>query len=153
MLRKVLGKIVPKDLGTGTPSASNFLRGDRTWAVPGGTLTSGEYTPTLYNTANLDASTAYKCQWMRVGNVVHVSGKVDVNPTAGGVSTQLGISLPVASNFDQEENCAGTAFAIAVAGQGAAILAETTNDRAFLMFVSADTSNRAMFFTFTYLVI
>src|SRR5438552_1367658 len=37
---------------------------------------SGSYTPRLTNVANLSASTAYTCQWMRVGNTVTVSGKV-----------------------------------------------------------------------------
>ena len=114
---------------------------------------SGVYTPALTNVANLDASTAYQCQWIRVNDMVTVSGRVDVDPTAAAASTQLGIALPVASNFGAAEDCAGTAFASGIAGQGAAILADTANDRAQLQFVSADLTNQAMYFTFMYQVI
>jgi hypothetical protein len=113
---------------------------------------AGTYTPTLTNVANLDASTAYACQYLRVGATVTVSGKVDVDPTAAG-SAQLGISLPIASNFATAQQCAGTAFAPAIAGQGAAILGDTTNDRAQMQWIAVDTTNQAMYFTFTYQVV
>lgn len=116
-------------------------------------LAHGKYTPTLTNVANLAASTAYECQYIRVGNTITVSGKVDVDPTLAVTSTQLGISLPVASNFGAAEDCAGTAFSPTISGMGAAILADTTNDRAQMQFVSSDTNSNAMYFTFTYEVL
>jgi hypothetical protein len=117
------------------------------------TTTSGTYTPTLTNVANLDASTAYEAQYMRVGNTVTVSGKVDVDPTLTATSTQLGISLPVASNFGTQQDCGGVAFCPAIAAMGAAILADRTNDRAQLQFVSSDVNNNSLFFIFSYQVI
>ena len=69
-------------------------------------LGAGSYTPTLTGVTNVAASTAYACQWMRVRDVVTVSGKVDVDPTVVG-STKLGISLPIASNLSAAEQCAG----------------------------------------------
>lgn len=117
------------------------------------TLASGTYTPTLTGVANVAASTAYQCQYMRVGSVVTVSGKVDVDPTAPAAATQLGISLPVASNLGAAEDCAGTAFAPAIAGQGAAILGDAANNRAEMNWVSADITNQPMYFTFTYEII
>jgi hypothetical protein len=116
-------------------------------------ITAGTYTPTLTNVANLDGSTAYECQYLRVGSVVTVSGKVDVNPTAGAVQTRLGISLPVASDFGAEEDCGGAAFAHVIAGQGAAIRADSTNNRADMTWLSGDTTSQPMSFTFTYAVI
>lgn len=116
-------------------------------------LTSGTYTPTLTNVANLDGSTAYQCQYIRIGNTVTVSGKVDVDPTLATTSTQLGISLPIASNLGATEDCAGTAFASGIAGQGAAILGDAANDRAQMQWMSTDITNQAMYFTFTYEVI
>ena len=115
-------------------------------------LLSGTYTPTLTNVTNLTASTAYQCQYSQVGTVVTVSGKVDVDPTAA-VATELGISLPIASNLATAQNCGGVAFAAAVAGQGAAILADAANDRASMQWVAADLANRSMHFTFQYVVI
>lgn len=116
-------------------------------------LAFGTYTPTLTNVANLAASTAYSCQYMRVGNTVTVSGKVDIDPTVTATLTRLGISLPIASNLGAQEQCAGTAVASGIASQSAAILGDATNDRAQLEYISTDITNQSMYFTFTYRVI
>jgi hypothetical protein len=116
------------------------------------TSSAGAYTPALTNVANLDASTAYECQYIRVGNNVHVSGRVDLDPTAAG-AVQLGIALPVASNIGATEDCAGVAFASGIAGQGAAITGDAANNRAELQFIAVDTTNQPMYFSFTYQVL
>lgn len=118
-------------------------------------IASGTYTPTLTNGTNVTASTAYQCQWMRVGNVVTVSGKVDIDPNLTSTSTQLGISLPIASTTGSAQNLAGTAVgdngsALANAAQ---ILADTANNRANLAFWSSSTANAAWSFHFTYVVL
>lgn len=115
-------------------------------------VTNGTYTPTLTNVTNLDTSAANLCTYIRVGTAVTVSGRVDLDPTAAG-AVELGISLPIASNFTDNKQCAGVAFSNAVAGQGAAILSDLTNDRASLQFVAVDTSNRVMMFVFQYQVL
>lgn len=116
-------------------------------------LGAGTYTPSLTNVANLDASTAYQCQYMKVGATVTVSGRVDIDPTLAATTTQLGISLPVASNLGASENCGGTAFASGIAAQGAAIRGDAANDRAELIYKSSDVTNQPMYFVFTYTVI
>lgn len=133
--------------------ATKYLDGTGSYSVPGGTLASGTYTPTLTNVANLDASTAYACQYLRVGSVVTVSGRVDIDPTLTATSTILGISLPVASTFAANTNCGGVAFAEGIAGMGGAIEADATNFRAQLVFISSDVTNKGMWFLFTYRVI
>lgn len=146
---------------TGAGDSSNhYHSSDRARANHTGTqaistisdVTIGTYTPTLTGVANVAASTAYTCQYIKAGTMVVVSGKVDVDPTAAAV-TQLGISLPVASNFANPEECAGTAFCPAVAGQGAAILADAANNRAEMQWVAVDLANRTMAFTFVYRII
>jgi hypothetical protein len=116
-------------------------------------LAAGTWTPTLTNVANLAASTAYQCQYMRVGDTVTASCKVDIDPTLAATSTQLGISLPVASNFGAVEDCAGTAAASGIAGQVAAIIADAANDRCQLQYISGDITNQPMYLVFTYQVI
>jgi hypothetical protein len=110
------------------------------------------YTPTLTGVANLDAVTAYVAQWLAVGNGVVVSGKFDANAAAAGALCQFGLSLPIASDFTAEEDCGGVAFARAVAGQGAAIRADATNNRAMVEWTAADTADRAMSFILFYRV-
>lgn len=116
-------------------------------------LASGVYTPTLTNVANLDGSTTFECQYSRVGSVVTVSGKVSVNPTLTATSTQLGISLPIASDFGAQEDCGGVAFAQGIAGQGAGISGDNANNRAHMQWVSSDVTDQAMNFVFQYQVI
>lgn len=74
-------------------------------------IQSGTYTPTVSNTVNLDANTPRLCQWLRVGNVVSVSGGINIDPTSNGIETNYQLSLPVASNFAQVWECAGSVAA------------------------------------------
>lgn len=113
----------------------------------------GTYTPTLTNVTNVTASTAFACQYSRVGNTVTVSGYCNVQATAGTTLTELGISLPIASNLANAQECCGTAAAYGTVNQSGAILADVTNDRASLRYLSVDTTNRSMGFIFTYQVI
>ena len=118
----------------------------------GSVLDAGTYTPTLTNVANLGASTSYQAQYLRVGATVFVSGRVDVDPTAGA-ATQLGISLPIASNIGATEDLGGAAFASGIAGQGAAIYGDLTNNRAQMEWIAVDITNQPMFYSFGYQVI
>jgi len=115
-------------------------------------ITSGVYTPTLTAVINVAASTQLQCQYVRIGSVVIVSGRLSVDPTAVG-ATELGISLPIASNFGAVEDCGGVGFANASDGLGAAIVADTTNDRATMVWVQSDAANRSMSIIFMYRVI
>lgn len=115
--------------------------------------TSGFYTPAGVNVANLDAFTMYECQWSRAGDVITVTGKADVDPTAPGVLTLLGIPLPTASNLGAEEHCAGVAFSPGVAGMGAAIRGDAANNRAEMAWIASSTASQSMFFSFSFRVI
>lgn len=115
---------------------------------------AGTYTPTLTGVANVGASTAYVCQYMRVGSVVTVSGQVDIDPTTGvSTTTQLGISLPVASSLSATTQVAGTCCSPSIVAQSGGIYADATNDRAQLDFKAADPNNTIWYFNFTYLVV
>lgn len=118
------------------------------------TLNHGTYTPTLTNVTNITASTAYVSQWMRVGNIVTVSGRVDIDPNLGGsTASELGVSLPIASNFTGANlnQCNGT-FVSNATGQAGAIFSDATNDRAQFLFLATNTANASFSFTFTYVI-
>jgi hypothetical protein len=93
---------------------------------------------------------------MRVGDVVTVSGKVDIAVTATGL-TQLNMTLPVASNFSASENCGGVAqvsYSGISTNLAAGIQADATNDRAQLYYFGNVTgAAQSFFFTFTYRII
>ena len=84
-------------------------------------IDTGTYFPVLTNVTNVDASSVYTCQYVRIGNIVTVSGKVGIDCTAAAATaTELGMDLPIASNFTTEEQCAGTAASENGAGTGKA---------------------------------
>lgn len=151
-------------LDDGANTALHFHDADRARANHTGTqtmatisdlpvLASGTYTPTLTHVANVSASTAYQCQYLRVGNVVTVSGKADVDPTTISTSTMLGISLPIASNLGAIEDCGGTTASGGLAGQSGVIRGDIANNRAEMFYVCVADTNTGMFFTFTYEII
>ncbi len=116
-------------------------------------LNYGAYTPTLTNTANLSASTAYPCQYMQVGTVVTVSGRVDVDPTTITTLTQLKISLPVSSNFTQSYQCGGCGGAAGTSVEAYGITAAPSDTNALMSWVAVDVTNHQVAFSFTYQVV
>lgn len=136
-----------------SPSTTRYKLGQVT--AGSSTIASGTYTPTLTGVTNISASTAYACNYMRVGNTVTVSGKILFTLTGTG-AYELGISLPVASNFANNYECAGVGTGTTstpAASDVGYIKADTTNDRASLLGDDNDTSSHEHYFTFTYTII
>jgi hypothetical protein len=127
-------------------------------AATDGNVFSGTYTPTLTNTTNVSSSTAFVCQYMRVGNVVTVSGRVDITPTAISTTTILQLTVPVASNFTSSENARGTSSlasgTAAETGNGCgAVYSESSSQLVNLRHASTTTGSRSHSFTFTYRIL
>ncbi len=116
-------------------------------------ITSGTFTPTLIAVTNIDGATAYLCHYLRVGDVVTFSGKVDVNPTSAGSATTLGMTLPFSTNFGNDFECAGAGAYAAATSRPAAIIADATNNRATFQWVPEHSDSQRMMFTLTYQVI
>lgn len=136
-----------------TPSTTRYKLGQVT--AGSSTIASGTYTPTLTGVTNVTSTTAYVCQYMRVGNVVTVSGKIEVTPTVNNAQTTIGVSLPIASNFANSQECGGAAHSVAntVLGHGAAIYADATNDRAEMDYFETHGASDTFSFSFTYQII
>lgn len=115
-------------------------------------IASGTYSPTISNTSGVAASTTRVCQWMRVGNVVTVSGSVEIDPSAATVTFEL--SLPVASNFAATNQLGGIlVFNYGPPQDFGMIRASPANDTAACAAFVAGTANTDVPFTFTYVVI
>jgi len=110
------------------------------------TTPTGTYTPTLTNTTNLDASTAYTTPYVRIGDRVIVSITWDANATAAaGTGTVMGVSLPIASNFIATGDCQGAGAMNTAAGSaaytGVIVGADAANNRATFTWRSGSTAN------------
>lgn len=136
---RVYGTMLHNNAGAVTGSVNQYIA-------------SGTYSPTLTAVTNIAATTTHKCQWMRVGNVVTVSGRIEIDPTSASTLSTLGISLPIPSNFGNLEDAAGTARSVSAGvDYGGQIGADAANDRATLTFITAsDVANQSWYFHFTY---
>lgn len=115
-------------------------------------LASGSYVPTFTNGTNVAASTSGQAHWVRVGNMVFVSGSCGIDPTAADTQSVLGISLPIFSNLTAASDLAGQINGDGVARTGGVIYANITTDVAECDFSSASTANRSFGYTFAYVV-
>ncbi len=114
-----------------------------------GLSSSGTYTPTLTAVTNVSASTPFVCMYNRVGSIVTVFWTANIDPTAAApTSTELGMSLPIASNLASGVDLAGAGNCGATPAQTSVVGADTTNDRASIVFTAtsvADATHRGSF--------
>lgn len=117
------------------------------------TVKWGTYTPTLTNVTGITASTAYVCQYVRLGRMAVVSGQVDIGASASGANMRLGFSLPIASDFSAEEQCGGVASASAIDLGVCSIIADASNNRAEFKGTPPSAANEAYSFIFMYRIL
>lgn len=72
-----------------------------------GTISSGDYTPTLTGILNVDAVSLVAAHYMRVGDQVTVDIALNIDPTAISTNTNIDITLPVASTMTNFTNLSG----------------------------------------------
>lgn len=124
------------------------------------TLTSGTYTPTLTNVANVSASTAGVCHYTRNGNEVTVYGSISgITCTASsGTLSSIGVTLPISSTLAASTDLAGSGtmyWRVSSVSAAAEAYGDTSNNRAEISFPAgsvSSTSVRRLSFSFTYTV-
>ncbi len=113
----------------------------------------GTYSPTATAIANCSAVSALDSIYIRLGNHILCYGYVYFTVTSTSAITQIGISLPVASNFtvttDAFGKCAGP---FQTGNHSAIIYADGTNDRVVIDFTSSGTGAHSMQYDFMYKV-
>jgi hypothetical protein len=147
-----------KTLATPTIASHVNATHDHTNDAGGGQLTlaaisdgaGGTYSPTVAGVANVDATTiSGTFKYMRLGNIVAVSGIINVDPTSGSTTTDVSITLPIASNFTAAEDCIGSGGAQSNDDVGS-VIGDATGDFAVLRFTSNGTANVAFRVVFMY---
>lgn len=117
-------------------------------------LSSGTYTPTATMVGNVSAVTPYLMTWTRIGDVVEVSGWIDIDPIAAGPFTDVRLSLPVPSNFTAAIQCHGHVTGNIAAGQTAGIVAaDVANDAAYMSFITSSAAVQGLVVSFSYQVL
>lgn len=113
-------------------------------------ITEGTYTPTLNNSTNISASTAYDANYIRIGNTVTVWGKVDIDATVAATLSVMTISLPIASGISGSTLLAGTGASDD--GTPVKILADGVTDVVSFEFTPVTNTNNEYSFHFSYVV-
>lgn len=115
---------------------------------------SGTYTPAGTAVANVSSVTPGAAQYLRIGNVVTVSGSASVTPTlTAGTLTQFRITLPVASNFAGTGNACGTGTVQVTPYAPALVSSDAATDQAVIGFNATTAGAQTVHFHFTYLII
>ena len=135
----------------GREAVGRFMRiSEETGGTPLQTIASGFYFPVFIGVENVDTITPFEASYMRIGDVVTVQGRVQVDPTVNATATSVRISLPVPSDIIVLNYLSGSAAALNVADHVAAIQGDTTNDAASMTFTSRMTTPTTFFYNFSY---
>jgi hypothetical protein len=152
------GSLTATSLVKSGATSSEALKGDGSTT----TLTSGTYSPTFTTSTNVASGSASTAQYMRVGNVVTVSGEFTMTSSSSGATqnSSLFLSIPINSDFTAAEGAAG-GTAVTSNGNGGeiaqagAIGGDSTgnNNRVLIMFAGTNsTSARVYRYSYTYRV-
>ena len=133
------------DGGTGSSTAS----GARTNLG----FADGQFSPTITAVTNVAAVTVQDMNYQKTGNTVTFSGRCTIDVTSASVATEVGITIPIASNFTLFTECSGVANSPDQAGLSASIRADTTNDRISLRYIAgAGTTNYEFYYSGSYTI-
>lgn len=120
-----------------------------------GSASSGTYTPVATAVTNVSSTTAYECQYMQVGNVVNVSGRVDFTASIAG-QTIIHISLPVNSAITQTYEAGGTCIGYVISASNNPLFTIQGGAGSNRVYIAGKVTHAGpcfYYFTFQYLVI
>lgn len=146
---------LPVDDGTANQVLTTNGSGALSWesGVSGCAISCGTFSSSITNVNNIDNSSAFDCQYMRVGNTVTFSGRFDADATAAGAAA-LRISLPIASDFLAITQAGGTGATVgAITSEFAQLSASIVNNDILVQWIAIDTGNQTWSFTVTYQIL
>lgn len=121
--------------------------------LPSGTgnVSSGAYNPTITAISGVTSAGSGAAKWLRVGNIVQVTGKCTIDPSGAGGVISVNIELPVASAFTLATQ--GYGHVISTKPDVLDIQANTSNGTMNINGSTTDGTSRVFEFTFMYEVI
>lgn len=145
---------------TGTTGAATFT--SNTLNIPnysnGKVIDSGTYTPTASNASNCTLGTVYKNQYLRIGDVVTVSGYIDVKPNNTTGTYLFVLNIPINNGIGPGTWASGncTCYPDSTINLNAGIVqgsASVTNAVVIIMNVANHTAFVEHFYHYTYRLI
>lgn len=137
-----------------TVTNGDGVSGNPTLSLPVGTILTGTYTPTGFASTNVDSVTPGVAWYARIGDKCIGGGLVTVDFTAGGgLASDWGLSLPIASAFANSTDAAGSGGNFSANASPMALQANATNDRFFCRAYSPNALANSYAYTFIYTII
>jgi hypothetical protein len=159
MLNTELGtRITVKPITQNFPQAvaiSDVPTGGTSAGCPNGeNICSGTYVPTLSALTNVGGTISGTfASYLRVGNVMHISGGFNTTAATNGTLTSGNISLPISTNLVDAFDCSGSANILRGASSytnAGTIRADGTNDAATFEVQNASGSSGSHIYTWTF---
>lgn len=115
---------------------------------------SGRYAPVMTGVTNVDTITTAPAIYQRIGDIVTVHGSFSLNCTAGApTATEFSISLPIASNLALGSDLNGGCICFATNQFPGVITANTVGEVAKVQLQSANTTDFAWTYHFSYQIL
>ena len=115
------------------------------------TITSGFYQPTSSAEVNIDGLIAFdRATYLRVDNVVTVSGQLSMAIDTALLQTTFEITLPVGAVFSMQGQLSGVINCGESASMSGSIKANITNHTAEISIIPPDFLNNTWTYVFTY---
>jgi hypothetical protein len=135
-----------------TGGSLNKVRDSVVSLISASATESGTYTPTLTAVSNVSSTLATVCQYMKVGSVVTISGKVRVTGTTAGTTATISITLPFAqNNFGNSYEAGGSGgFISSNTYYGATLSSNSSAQTIALSYIPTSFGNDEIYFTVTY---
>lgn len=127
------------------------------WYVIEGPVEYGTYTPTVSASTNVSSSTIQQHFWKRIGSIVSVSGRFDVTATSSAnTATSITLTLPLASNFTDSTDCAGSGVGEFKTDEArevnAQISGDVTNDGIQAQYAARNSGAQAVYYSCQYVI-
>jgi hypothetical protein len=117
-------------------------------------LADGTYTPTVLFSSGATSTLPYQSTYMRVGNIVHVEGSMDILPGQANGVIEINISLPIPSDLATVDDLSGIGIVqSSVSDQTTAELyADFGGNTAYIKLQPNFTTTRRFRFSFQYVI-
>jgi hypothetical protein len=111
-------------------------------------VTSGTYTPTIIHVTNIQSSGSLNTLYSKVGKIVDVSMKLNLNTISTGAS-EFEVSLPINTNISNIHSIIGTGIEISN-NTNFIVSSNSISNTAVISFNSQSTNNQTVILQFRY---